>query len=363
MNNRLHSIVLLILVIVVSYNGYVFYLGSQEKETKESAFIKVYGPGEEPHIHQIAPERHSKISDVSKSPTDLPPPLNREIPQNIAINLEANEVIAEVAPGVETLLFTYNGTIPGPFLRVRVGDRVTLTLNNPEKNTHIASIDLHAVTGPGGGGKVQVPPGEKKDFTFTPQTPGLFIYHGASGNVGSIMSKGMYGMILVEPEKGLEEVDHEFYVMQGEYYLEGLMGEEGIRDFSPERYIKEDPTYIVFNGRVRSLVDNIMQANVGDKIRIYFGNAGVSKVSSFHVIGETFDKVYREASLLSPPALGLQTTVVPAGGATITELTLDYPGKFILLDHSIIRIDKGAWGILNVLGEKDPSIFSSQWVQ
>lgn len=363
MNNRLLIFFIIIIIAVISYNGYDFYLDSREKELPATTFLKIYGPGEEPHPHKVDLTRHKKIADIAKNPNDLPPPLQYTSPKNVEINLEMKEVIAEIAPGVETLFFTYNGTVPGPFLRVREGDTVTIILNNPKENTHTASIDLHAVTGPGGGGKIQVPPGEKKDFTFKARIPGLFIYHGASGNVGSFMSQGVQGLILVEPKDGLEKVDREFYVVQGEYFLEGPMGEEGLKDFSPEKYLNEEPTYIVFNGRVNSLFDHVMEANVGEKIRIYFGNAGVAKISSFHIIGEMFDKTYKEASLLSPPILGLQTTVVPAGGAVITELSLEYPGDYVLLDHSIVRIDRGAWGILRVFGEKDPSIFSSPWLK
>lgn len=359
MNNRpLFIFFILLLIAVLSFNGYSFYVDSQEK-VAVSSFFEIYGPGDDPHPHQVDFTRHKKVTDISNNPSNVPQITNNKDVAETEILMEIKEVIAEIAPGVETLFLTYGGKVPGPFLRIREGDMVKITLNNPEENLHTASIDLHAVTGPGGGGKIQVVPGEEKSFSFKALTPGLFIYHGASGNVGSLMSQGMHGLILVEPKEGLSKVDKEFYVVQGEYFLEGPMGERGFKNFSSDKYLREEPTYIVLNGRVNSLVDSPMEANVGETVRIYFGNAGVAKVSSFHIIGEIFDKVFREGSLLSLPSLGIQTTVVPAGGAVIVELELEYPGDYVLVDHSLVRIDKGAWGILRVSGEKNPEVFSS----
>jgi nitrite reductase (NO-forming) len=207
-----------------------------------------------------------------------------------------------------------------------------------------------------------VAPGEKKEFTFKALTPGIYIYHGASGNVGFSMASGMYGLMLVEPKKGLEKVDREFYVTQGEFFTEGPIGAKGLRLFSPERFLREDPAYVVFNGRVNALLDRFLSAKVGEKIRIYFGNASVIKVSSFHIIGEILDRVYLHGSFLNPPMLGVQTTLVPAGGAAAIELKLDYPADYILVDHSLARLDKGAFGVLRVSGEKNPEIFSSPYL-
>ncbi|NOQ36296.1 MAG: hypothetical protein GQ569_10430, partial [Methylococcaceae bacterium] len=233
-------------------------------------------------------------------------------------------------------------------------------LYNEKNSSHEHSIDLHAVTGPGGGATLTgVKAGETKSMQFKALNAGLFVYHCAAGNAPTHIANGMYGMILVEPKEGLSPVDKEFYLMQGEIYTKGLLGERGFQAFDGLKMIEERPEYIVFNGRVFSLVDNGgIKANVGDNIRLFVGNAGVSKISSFHLIGEIFDKVYPEASM-GTPLINVQTTLIPAGGATIAELKLNVPGDYVFVDHALARIDRGAWGLLSVSGEKDPAIFSA----
>lgn len=298
-----------------------------------------------------------RVSDIARNPSDVPPPIDRGEPAHVTLELTAKEVIAEMAPGVFVNYWTYNGTVPGPMFRVREGDTVTLTLHNDATSIHHHNIDLHAVTGPGGGAVVSmVAPGESATFTFKALNPGLFVYHCATPNVANHMTHGMYGHILVEPEEGLPAVDREFYVMQGEYYAQGGMGRRGLQLFDAQAMLAGNPTYITFNGRVDGIGER-MQAHTGETVRIYFGNGGVNLVSSFHLIGEIFDRVYPEASLTSAPHTDIQTTIVPAGGATVTEFRTDVPGSYVLVDHALARTDKGAWGTLYVSGEKDPSIF------
>ena len=319
-----------------------------------------FGPGDGYHIHKpVNPADFKQVSNISKSATDLPPPIKRTTSKTIEINLTATEVTAEIAPVISYHYWTFNDTVPGPFLRVRVGDTIKLSLHNDETSTHDHSIDLHAVTGSGGGAALtEVKPGETKTMQFKTLNPGLFVYHCAAGNAPTHIAMGMYGLILVEPEGGLSPVDREFYIMQGELYTKGMLGERGYQDFDGKKMINEQPDYVVFNGRPWSLVEEgELKAKVGETVRFFMGNAGVSKISSFHVIGEIFDRVYPEASM-SPPLKNVQTTLVPAGGATITELKLDVPGGYVLVDHALARVDKGAWGILNVSGEKNEAIYS-----
>jgi nitrite reductase (NO-forming) len=122
------------------------------------------------------------------------------------------------------------------------------------------------------------------------------------------MTHGMYGLILVEPREGLPPVDKEFYVMQGEFYSSGALGRQGLQLFDAKAMLNGTPQYIVFNGRTGALADG-MDVKVGEKVRLYVGNGGVNLVSNFHVIGEIFDRVYREGDLVTPPAQGLQTTL------------------------------------------------------
>tara|TARA_Y100000310_G_scaffold225672_1_gene227705 strand:+ start:7492 stop:8670 length:1179 start_codon:yes stop_codon:yes gene_type:complete len=320
-------------------------------------FMHTMGPADGPQIPFANAVKFLKqadkfrfVQDIARNPNDLP------LTNQQHYIIEAEEVINEIAPKVYVNSWTFNGKIPGPFMKAKVGDQVTVTLKNKATNLHIHSIDLHAVTGPGGGAAVmQVAPGKEKTFTFKALNPGLYIYHCATPNVGVHMTHGMYGLILIEPEIELPKVDKEFYIVQGESYTSGSIGNRGLQIFDSKKYLDGNPTYIIFNGRKEALNGN-MHAQVGDKIRLYVGNGGVNLVSNFHVIGEIFDTVYPEGG--TPVQHDIQTTVIPAGGATIIEFEVELPGKYILVDHALARLDKGVWGILEVQGEWNDDLYT-----
>lgn len=293
-------------------------------------------------------------------PPSVPPPLARTAPANVEIFLETTEEKGALADGVEYTFWTFGGTVPGPFLRVRVGDRITFHLKNQEKSALPHSIDLHAVNGPGGGAHAtQVAPGETKRFQWKALNPGLYIYHCATPHIPTHVANGMYGLILVEPEKGLPKVDREFYVVQSEFYTTGDFGEKGFQAFNLDDAREEDPHYVVFNGRVGALSgDRVLKAKVGETVRIFIGNGGPNLTSAFHVIGEVFDRVYPEGAIGSPPQTNIQSTLIPPGGSAIVEFRVDVPGRYLLVDHAIFRaIDKGAVGMLDVSGPEAPEIF------
>ena len=326
-----------------------------------------FGPGEAPnlplknvfHFFQNF-DNFERVANIARDPNDVPQTITYAEDGVVEVSLTTTEVIAEMTDGTTINYWTFDNTVPGPFIRARVGDTVRLSIHNDETSLHPHNVDFHALTGPGGGAAATiVAPGETKTMTFKLLNPGLFVYHCAFGNPGLHMTHGMYGLILVEPEDGLPPVDKEFYVMQGEFYAEGSLGREGLQLFDTQAYLDGRPQYVVFNGKTGALMDN-MTANVGETIRIYVGNGGVNLVSSFHVIGEIFDRVYREGDLVSPPAEGLQTTLVPAGGAVMVEFKVDYPGNFVLVDHALARVDRGAWGMLHVEGEADPTIYNGE---
>ncbi len=286
-----------------------------------------------------------------------PPPTGRSSPATVAITLETKEVVAQLADGAAYEFWTFNGTVPGPMLRVRQGDTVEFTLKNAADSTHPHSIDLHAVTGPGGGAKAtQTAPGDETSFSFKALNAGLYVYHCATSHIPTHVANGMYGLILVEPPEGLPPVDREYYVVQGEIYTSGALGEPGMQAFSYDKMMDEDPEYFLLNGRVGALTgDGALQGDVGETVRIYFGVGGFVP-SSFHVIGEIFDRVYPEGG--TPFVEDVQTTLVPAGGATIVEFTLEVPGDYLLVDHWLTHaIDRGAVGILHVEGDQDPGAF------
>ena len=303
----------------------------------------------------------STALDVAQDPTAVGKPIGKRGPQKITIDLETTEVVGQLATGSTYKYWTFNNKVPGPFVRVRVGDTVTVNLSNAKEASHIHSVDFHAVTGPGGGAAVtQVAPGQTKSFTFKAMHPGLFVYHCATPMVAQHITNGMYGMILVEPEEGLTPVDREFYVMQGELYTAQKHGSQGLQEFSLEKLLDENPEHLMFNGSMDALSGKYkLQAKVGETLRIFFGVGGPNLTSSFHVIGEVFDKVYDQASLTSPPLTNVQTTLVPPGGATVVEFKVDVPGNYILVDHALSRVEKGLAGILSVTGKEDHSIFHS----
>jgi nitrite reductase (NO-forming) len=292
---------------------------------------------------------------------DVPPPVNRDKPAHLKLELETREFRGPLADGTDYEFWTFGDGVPGPFIRVREGDTIDLTLKNSPTSKFPHSIDLHAVTGPGGGAKVtQTAPGGNTGFSWKAMHPGLYVYHCATPHVPMHIANGMYGLILVEPPGGLSKVDREYYVMQSEFYTEGPHGAHGLQAFSMEKTRNELPEYVLFNGRYGRLTgEGTLKAKVGEKIRLFVGNGGPNLVSSFHVIGEIFDRVYSEGGLGRPPLENIQTTLIPAGGAAIIEFTVEVPGTYLLVDHSISRaFDKGALGMLNVTGPEDLDIFN-----
>lgn len=306
-------------------------------------------------------QEESDALDIVQDPTAVGTPVGTRGPEHVTVDLETTEVVGQLDNGTTYTYWTFNDKVPGPFIRVREGDTVTINMANAEDSSHIHSIDLHAVTGPGGGAAVtQAAPGQTKSFTFKALKPGLYVYHCATPMVAQHITNGMYGMILVEPEGGLPEVDREFYIMQGELYTAQKHGTRGHQEFSLEKLLDERPEHMMFNGAMGALTDRYqLEANVGETVRIYFGVGGPNLISSFHVIGEIFDRVYDQASLTSPPLTDVQTTMVAPGGATVVEFKVDVPGNYTLVDHALSRAEKGLAGTLVVTGDENPDIFRS----
>jgi nitrite reductase (NO-forming) len=290
----------------------------------------------------------------------VPAPITRKHATKVIVNLDVIEKTMKLADGVDYTMWTFGGVVPGTFMRVREGDLVELHLKNAANSTAPHNIDLHAVTGPGGGAKSSLTmPGKETVFTFTALNPGLYVYHCATAPVPMHMANGMYGMILVEPKEGLPKVDREYYVMQSEFYTTGAFGAQGLQTLDMQKGIDENPTYVVFNGRVGALTGaGALQAKVGERVRLFVGDAGPNLTSSFHVIGEVFDNVYQEGGTKATQH-NVQTTLIPSGGSAIVEFGVEQAGDLILVDHSIFRaFNKGALGILTVTGAENPKIFA-----
>ncbi len=393
----IHLIV--IIAIVVIGLGLVF------KGTGSGTVSSVVLPVANP-VYTLSSTLPLDTQEIGKRADDLPPPITRTESTLVEISLETQELVAEIAPGTTYKYWTYNGTVPGPLLRVREGDDVRITLTHgtgghmhgafqvesfptlaeakafistnvahaDDGHAHSAmtdahsaeghsthSVDLHAVTGPGGGATLtQVGHDGPKTFQFKATHAGVYVYHCASPHVPTHIANGMYGLIVVEPKEGLKPVDKEFYVMQSDFYTKGTFGQKGHQEFSLENLLAERPTYFAFNGRVGGLTGNrAMKANVGDRIRMFVG-VGSHVPSNFHIIGEIFDNLYSDGAITSEPLHNVQTTIVPAGGAIMIEFTVDVPGKYLLVDHTLTRsIDKGALAELVVEGQEKPELYRS----
>ncbi len=310
-------------------------------------------------IYSVNPS-HPEMADIAENPANVPPPIDRTEPATVEVNLETIEVEAHLDTNSTYRFWTFNGTVPGPMVRGSVGDHVVVNIRNAEDSWYAHNIDFHAATGPGGGAELStVQPGQSASFRFKAQNPGLYVYHCAVPPVAMHIANGMYGMILVEPEGGLPPVDREFYVMQGEIYTEEPIGTSGVLTESWDKLLDERAEYIVFNGHVGALTEHYpLRARVGETVRIYFGVGGPNYMSSFHVIGEIFDRIYPEGSLVSPPIESVQTIKVAPGGSGIVEIKCKVPGRYVLVDHALSRVERGLAGYLFVEGEEDPEIFT-----
>ena len=323
----------------------LFLLGCLEQSKNQGSQSKIEGEEEA----------------VLVEPPHVPPPIKRSHNTKVIVKLEVIEKKMNITDGVEYTFWTFGGAVPGKFIRVKQGDLIEFHLRNNPSSKMPHNIDLHAVTGPGGGAVSSFTlPGHESVFSFKALKAGLFVYHCATAPVGMHIANGMYGLILVEPPEGLVKVDKEYYVMQGDFYTKGKFGAQGYQPFDMEKAIDEKPTYVVFNGSTNSLKgDKALKAEVGERVRLFVGNGGPNLVSSFHVIGEIFDNVYLEGG--TTISHNIQTTMIPAGGAAIVEFKCEVPGEFVIVDHSLSRaFNKGAIGKLKVTGDANPKVFNAK---
>jgi nitrite reductase (NO-forming) len=354
-------------LIIYSFNEY------PKKSTKMKSILKIlsialilsaYGcfkSKKKVHTNTEDIPVHREMKAELTSPPNVPRPVGERKAKKLIVEMEILEKEGELTDGVRYVFWTFGGTVPGSFIRTRVGDEVEFHLQNHPDNKLPHNIDLHAVTGPGGGAESSfVAPGHEKVFSFKTLNPGLYVYHCATAPVGMHIANGMYGLILVEPDGGLPIVDKEYYIMQGDFYTKGANGERGLQPFDMQKAVDENADYVVFNGNVGALTgDNAITAKVGETVRLFVGNGGPGLVSSFHVIGEIFDKVHIEGGDLINE--NVQTTMIPAGGAAIVEFHVNVPGTFILVDHSIFRaFNKGALAMLKVEGEENENIYTGE---
>ncbi|MEZ4532541.1 MAG: plastocyanin/azurin family copper-binding protein [Thermomicrobiales bacterium] len=324
-------------------------------------------------VAELQPAPEDEIH-VTMAP-NVPPAITRTNQCTFEVALESIEGVCPLDPenGVNTEMWGFriagdDQTLcgsPGPVIRGRVGDMVTIKMTNLASSMHPHNIDFHAVTGQGGGAEgLTANPGDTVSIQARLLYPGAFMYHCAYGDVPQHIAHGMYGMIIVDPEEPLPAVDHEWSISQSEWYVMEVGAEDqGVARFDRAGLVDEHPRYVTFNGRTDALRgDNALQMSVGERARIYFVNQGINLVSSFHPIGSHWDLVYPEAatSPANVPIRGSQSTLVVAGGGTVVELDALVPSTVILVDHSLVRsFYKGSIGQIVIEGEPDPEIFVS----
>lgn len=297
----------------------------------------------------------------------VPPLITRDYPVLLQVPLTTTTKLSQLTSAYKYEKWTFNDTVPGPFIRARAGDVVELTITNKDTSGNPHNIDCHAFIGPGGGSSLTtVEENQTKTARFRLLYPGLYVYHCAAAPVPVHIANGMYGLIYVQPADGdLPPVDKEYFVLQSEFYHEPPeVGDDGrpssTVEFSYPNALREEPNVVVFNGSESALTrDRPLKCSTDETVRIFFGNAGPNLTSSFHVIGSSFRHVYHQGSVLGPPGQCIQTVSVPPGSATIVDMEMTVPGTYALVDHAIFRMDKGAVGYLNVSGDPRPDIYGS----
>jgi len=306
-------------------------------------------------VEQVA-ERST--DQVAADPTEVPEPIDRDEPEHHEVELTVEEVTAEIEEGKTFNFLTYDGQIPGPMVRVREGDTVSFTMENPPENEMAHNVDFHAVYGTGGGSvATTAAPGESGDVGFTAEYPGAFIYHCAVPRVDYHISAGMFGMIVVEPKDGLAPVDRELYFGQHEVYTDGA---DGHQTFDPEAMKREDPNYVVLNGEAYAFSADKrgpIEVDRGDTVRVFFVDGGPNLTSSFHPIGNVWARAHRDGSLAAAEE-NVQTMTVPPGSCMVGTMETPVPERIHLVDHALSRVrHKGLLADVDVVGEEQPAVF------
>lgn len=299
-----------------------------------------------PAVEYATPE-NADAYQGEKPPLEVRDPAAPPLPGGTVhdVTFTVEEKVMQIAEGVYQEVWTFDGQVPGPVLRVKVGDTVNLTLRIPEAAQLGHSIDFHASQVAWNDEMRTISPGEELFYSFTATHAGVFMYHCGTAPTLHHIGNGMYGMIIVEPEGGLPEVDHEYTFVQGEYYT-GPQGEPG--DLTKMSEGAASPDYVVWNGVANQYADQPIEVGVGERIRAFVLNAGPSVDSSFHVVGTIFDTVAKEGVLLTPDNPGRwgsqAVDLAPAQGGYV-EFSLAEDGLYPIVTHAFNHTGKGALGL------------------
>jgi nitrite reductase (NO-forming) len=304
-----------------------------------------------------APSTSSSTSETSNVPATSNTPVagptmkhqlyNAQAPaalqgSTVNVTLTVKELLLPIASGIVYHAWTFNGTVPGPVIRVKQGQTIHFTLVNQGNMPH--SIDFHAAQTPWNVNYQEVPNGKSFSFDWKANYPGVFMYHCGSPVVIYHMANGMYGAIIVDPANGWAPAQ-EYVLVQSEFYTHQLS--DGTYTVDPTKMNNGIPDYVVFNGYVNQYKTNPITAKAGQLIRIFLVNAGPTEFSAFHVIGALFSDTYADGN----PAnhmVGNQTVTIPPGGGMVVELTIPEAGLYPFVTHSFADVGKGAVGVLKV---------------
>jgi len=281
---------------------------------------------------------------------NVPPPIKRTEPANIVVNLTSDEWTGPLSDDNNYEFWGFNKSVPGPMIRVMVGDTVEIRLKNSKDSKESHNIDFHAITGPGGGASLlNSEPGQESGGKFKMIIPGIFLYHcaTASPSIPEHVANGMYGTIIVEPAGGLKPVDKEFQITESEFYTKEGYSKGDTLEFSYENGLDERPSHVVYNGHASSMVKTPLRAKAGETVRIFLTNPGPNFVDSFQLLEQPFDRVYTEGSLNAAPAENVKVAKVPAGGAVMVEFKVK-AGTYTFVDSVKDRQKQGALGLLKV---------------
>jgi len=258
--------------------------------------------------------------------------------------LSVQEKRVDIGSGMTYGAWTYNGTVPGPVLRVKQGDEVTIHLINDMQIAH--GIDMHAASMAPSKHFMPIPGKTELKYTFRADAPGVFMYHCSAPPIVTHIANGMYGMMVVEPRAGWGEQAREVAIVQGEFY--GEADDKGFVAGNSQHMMDERPDLVVFNGAVERYVENPIQIKVGELVRVFFVNAGPNRTSTFHLIGSMFSKVYRSGNPANT-LYGLQSFEVGPGDGAVFEFRVHEAGDYPFVDHAIARAYKGAIGIFRAV--------------
>jgi len=327
--------------------------GTDDYDTSKMDFKP--GPaalGAEPHAGAFA------AGDALSMDATLKPLTSNPVKE---VRLDTTHKIVEIAPGVKFSAWTFGDQVPGPVVRARVGDRVKFSMTNRSNEAAPAlqviaapmmhSMDFHSAMVSPQDKYRSVAPGQTITFAFTPNYPGVYMYHCGTPMVLEHIAPGMYGMMIVEPRNGYPtKVDHEYAVVQSEFYTK-LDPQKRKVDGQPlyvldgERVRTKAPTYTVFNGRYNGFVDKPLPAKPGERVRLFVLNVGPSNTSSFHIVGTIFDRVWMEGNPDNQQR-GAQTVLLGSSNSAIIEFVVPEAGNYVMVDHHFANASQGAIGLI-----------------